>query len=263
MYNIKRLIELGKKYLNDKSVNDDLKELLLNNLMDDYNLSGQLVYSEDLYDVLGIDKKFWVLDDMIKVGYEINKIAGLNPLQNLNHKNYRLFANLSAIAEYMLVTPVQYVTYKRYGLYDSNYNVTSTLARLIDKISNSVDDADVYMRILRVEMQYLIDTYGTIEIDLSDKYVNKLDINKLVPKEYIESDHKYLNDDLMNIIENLISACHKKYRSKRHYRNVRDTLDISSADSVDEIKDRIADKSLDIDKTIELLKELQAKLKTL
>ena len=46
-------------------------------------------------------------------------------------------------------------------------------------------------------------------------------------------------------------------------RNVRDALDVSSADSVDEIKDRIDDKSLDIDKTIELLKELQAKLKTL
>ena len=178
--------------------------------MDDYNLSGQLVYSEDLYDVLGIDKKFWVLDDMIKVGYEINKIAGLNPLQNLNHKNYRLFANLSAIAEYMLVIPVQYVTYKRYGLYDSNYNVTSTLARLIDKISNS-DDADVYLRVLRVEIQYLIDTYGTIDIDLSDKYANKLDINKLVLKEYMESDRKYLNNDLINIIENLVSTCHKKY----------------------------------------------------
>ena len=262
MYNIERLIELGKKYLNDKNVNNDLKELLLNNLMDDYNLSGQLIYSEDLYDVLGIDKKFWVLDDMIKVGYKINKIAGLNPLQNLNHKNYRLFANLSTIAEYILVIPVQYVTYKRYGLYDSNYNVTSTLARLIDKISNS-DDADVYLRVLRVEMQYLIDTYGTIEIDLSDKYANKLDINKLVLKEYMESDHKYLNNDLMNIIENLISTCHKNIEVNDIMRNVRDALDVSSADSVDEIKDKIDDKSLDIDKTIELLKELQAKLKTL
>lgn len=263
MYNIERLIELGKKYLNDKNVNNDLKELLLDSLMDDYNLSGQLVYSEDLYDVLGIDKKFWVLDDMIKVGYEINKIAGLNPLQNLNHKNYRLFANLSAIAEYMLVIPVQYATYKRYGLYDSNYNVTSTLVRLIDKISNSADDADVYMRVLRVEMQYLIDTYGTIEIDLSDKYANKLDMNKLVPKEYMESDRKYLNNNLMNIIENLVSTCHKNIEVNGIMRNVRDALDVSSADSVDEIKGRIDDKSLDIDKTIELLKELQAKLKTL
>lgn len=262
MYNIKKLIELCKKYLNDKNVNNDLKELLLDSLIDDYNLSGQLIYSEDLYDVLGIDKKFWVLDDMIKVGYAINKIAGLDPLQNLNHKNYRLFANLSAIAEYMLVIPVQYVTYKRYGLYDSNYNVTSTLARLIDKISNS-DDADVYLRVLRVEIQYLIDTYGTIEIDLSDKYANKLDINKLVLKEYMESDRKYLNNDLMNIIENLISTCHKNIEVNGIMRNVRDALDVSSADSVDEIKDRIDDKSLDIDKTIELLKELQAKLKTL
>lgn len=262
MYNIERLIELGKKYLNDKNVNDDLKVLLLDNLMDDYNLSGQLVYSEDLYDVLGIDKKFWVLDDMIKVGYEINKIAGLNPLQNLNHKNYRLFANLSTILEYMLVIPVQYVTYKRYGLYDSSYNVTSTLARLIDKISNN-DDGDVYLRVLRVEMQYLIDTYGTIDIDLSDKYANKLDINKLVLKEYMESDRKYLNNDLINIIENLVSTCHKNIEVNGIMRNVRDALDVSSADSVDEIKDRIDDKSLDIDKTIELLKELQAKLKTL
>ena len=261
------LIELGKKYVNNKNINSDLKALLLNNLMYTYNFRGRLVYSEALYDILGIDKKFWVLDDIIKVGYKINKIAELDPLLNLNCKNYRLFTALSNIIECMLAIPTQYVTYKYYDLYDSRNNLASTFIKLVDTISNDINDSDidynVYLRILRVEMQYLIDTYGTIEIDISDENANMLDINKLVPKEYMDRDHRYMNSELMNMLENFIAICNKNIEINDIMRNTRNVLDLSSSDSVYEVKERIENKSLDIDKTIELLKELQAKLKTL